>query len=101
MMLLPHIPDLSIAEFRPLGFRELRDVFMFVVYRPFSGGVETADEVKEGTLPCSAFADDGNLFARFDFEGEVAEDDEIFVAGAVDFGEVFDADEWLLGQAIV
>src|ERR1700733_15499682 len=101
MMLLPYIPDLTIAEFGALGFGEFRDVFMFVVYRPFGGGVETADEVKEGALPCSAFADDGNLFAGFDVEREVAKDDEIFVARAVHFGESFDADKWLGGQAIV
>ena len=100
-MQLPHIPDLAIAEFGALGFGEFRNVFMFVVYRPFGGGVEAADEVKQGALPRSAFTDDGDLFAGFDIEREVSEDNEIFVAGAVDFGEFFDAQQRAGGQAIV
>ncbi len=89
MMQLPDVPDLAIAEFGALGFGELRDVFIFVVYRPFGGGVEAADEVKERALPRPAFADDGDLFAGFDVEREVAEDYEVFVAGAVDLWRGF------------
>ena len=92
-MLLPHIADFAIAETRELGFGQSNNILMFVVYRTFGRCVEAADQVQEGAFSCAALAYDGDLLAFSDLQRQVAENDQIFVARAIDLREIFDADE--------
>ena len=94
-MLLPDIPDLAISKRGELRFGEPGNVLMFVVYRPFSGRVESTDEVQERTFACSAFADYRNLFPGLDMEREVAKNYQILIAGTIDLRQIFDANQWL------
>ena len=100
-MLLPDVADLAITEGRKPGFGKPSDIRTFVEYRAVGGFVETTDEVQESTLSSSAFTDDGDLFARRDFEVKVAKNYEIFVPGSVDFREFFDTNQWRWGQLTV
>ena len=94
-MLLPDVSNFAIPKRGKLGFGELSNVLMLVVYRPFSGSVEATDEVQERAFSCAALAYYGNLFTRLDQEREIAKNYQIFVAGTIDLREVFYEYEWL------
>jgi hypothetical protein len=101
VMLLPDVSDFAISKCGKLRFGEPGNILMLVVYRPFSGGVEAADEVQERTFPCSALAYYGNLFTGLDLERKIAKNYQIFIAGTIDLREVFYKNEWLWGQGLV
>lgn len=95
MMLLPDVSDFTIPKRGKLRFREPSNILMFVVYRPFSGRVESTDEVEQGALACSALADYGDLFTGLNLEREIAKNDQIFIAGTIDLRQILDTNEWL------
>lgn len=92
-MLLPNVSNLPIPESRQFRFGSSYHIFMLVVYRPRGGFIKTANQVKQRTLSRAAFADNRNLLSLGDVEREIAEDDKILVARAVDLCEIFDADQ--------
>ena len=101
VMLLPDVSDFAISKRGELRFGEPGNILMLVVYRPFSGSVETTDEVQQRTFSRSALAYYGNLFTGLDLEREIAKNYQIFVAGTIDLREVFYKYEWLGGQSSV
>ena len=61
-----------------------------------TGGVgETAEDVEEGGLARTGWADDGDEFAWLDSEVNFAEGGDFEFAGAVGFAEVLSENDWL------
>ena len=105
-MLLPHVPDLAISKIRKLTLGEINNISIFVVYRPGTGLVEAADEVKQRAFPGPALTDDGDLLALGHPQRQVVKNHQILVAGTVYLREIFDAKRFRMqvccqGQATV
>lgn len=93
MMLLPDVADFPVAEDGEGGFGEAGDVTVFVENVSAGGVVEARNEVEKGAFPSPAGADDGDLVSGTDMQIQIAKDNEVGIARAVDFSEPVNANE--------
>ena len=71
-MLLPNVPDLTIAEYGDFRVGQRGDIAAAKANRAAGGAVEPGNQIQERAFPRAAFPHHGELFTLLDFEFEIA-----------------------------
>jgi hypothetical protein len=91
-MELPHKTDFTIAKIGGLVFRKGTQFQVCAVYVSRGSTIKSAQDVQQGTLPCSGFAHDRKHLASLHFERQILKEHQIGLAGAENFLQAFHAE---------
>ena len=93
--------DFTVAERGKIRFRHRSDIPLFVENIAAARLVQSADQVEQGALSRSAFANDGHLLPRRNIQHQVAKNHQLSLTGTVDLRQPFESNERSNSQATV